>query len=157
MVTRVSVTTTDLISRLDWLRRSYSSWCTVGSCAVKAKFHYTGPTGPDRTRADPHGPARTNGVTRRSGSARVSDKVRGLCLVGSGRARVVEFSYKHSYWQNVFSSCGVNKTKLDAGQSLTVARPAIPLAACRHLTNIAKTHLLSPVAKLTRVDNTNKN
>jgi len=25
-----------------------------------------------------------------------------------------------------------------------------------HLTNIAKTHLLSPVAKLTRVDNTNK-
>ena len=24
-------------------------------CVVKAKFHYTGPTGPDRTRADPHG------------------------------------------------------------------------------------------------------
>ena len=27
---------------------------------------------------------------------RVSDKVRGLCLVGSGRARVVEFSYNWS-------------------------------------------------------------
>ena len=41
-------------------------------CLVKAKFHYTGPTGPARTRADPHGlcrrPARTNGVSRRSGS-----------------------------------------------------------------------------------------
>ena len=24
-----------------------------------AKFHYTGPTGPDRTRADPNGPERT--------------------------------------------------------------------------------------------------
>ena len=53
------------------------------SDALKAKFHYTGP---DRTRADPHGPAQT----------RVSDKVRVLCLVGSGRARVVEFSYNHS-------------------------------------------------------------
>ena len=40
---------------------------------VIAKFHYTGPTRPDQTR--------------------VSDKVRGLCPVGSGRARVVEFSY----------------------------------------------------------------
>jgi len=37
---------------------------------VKAKFHYTDPTGPAPTRTDPHG----------------------LCLVGSGRARVVEFS-----------------------------------------------------------------
>jgi len=36
-----------------------------------------------RARPDPTGPART----------RVSDKVRGLCLVGSGWARVVEFSY----------------------------------------------------------------
>jgi len=37
---------------------------------VKAKFHYTDPTGPAPTRTDPHG----------------------LCLVGSGQARVVEFS-----------------------------------------------------------------
>jgi len=43
-----------------------------------AKFHYTGPTEPDRT-----GPDQT----------RISDKVRGLCLVRSGRAHVVEFSY----------------------------------------------------------------
>ena len=53
-------------------------------CSVIAKFHYTGLTGPDRT-----GPDQTT---------RVSDKVRGLCLVGSGRARVVEFSYKEREW-----------------------------------------------------------
>jgi len=51
--------------------------------AIISKFHYTGPTGPDRTGFD---------------QTRVSDKVRGRCLVGSGpfgsgRARVVEFSY----------------------------------------------------------------
>ena len=51
---------------------------------IKAKFHYTGPTGPARTRARP-GP-----------QTRVSDKIRGLCPVGSGRARVVEFSYNHA-------------------------------------------------------------
>ena len=32
--------------------RPYS--CAANSC-VKAKFHYTDPTGPDRTRTDPHG------------------------------------------------------------------------------------------------------
>ena len=46
---------------------------------VIAKFHYTGPTGPDQTRPD---------------RTRVSDKVRGLCLVGSSRAGEVEFSYQ---------------------------------------------------------------
>ena len=45
--------------------------------SLKAKFHYTGPTGPDQTRADQHGPARTLSETR-------SD--------GSGRTRVMEFS-----------------------------------------------------------------
>jgi len=44
-----------------------------------------GPTGPDRTRTD--------FFARPGPQTRVSDKVRGLCLVGSGRARVVEFSY----------------------------------------------------------------
>jgi len=49
---------------------------------VIAKFHYTGPIGPDQTKSadfvgDPRGP---NGPS-------------GLCLVGSGRARLVEFSY----------------------------------------------------------------
>jgi len=42
--------------------------CVCILCAVIAKFHYTGPTGPDRTRTDfvgdPHGP---NGVSRRPG------------------------------------------------------------------------------------------
>ena len=58
--------------------------CAVDHAAKRlliAKFHYTGPTGPARTRTDRHGlcrrPARTNGVSRRS---------------GSGRARLVEFS-----------------------------------------------------------------
>ena len=31
---------------------------------VIVKFHYTGPTGPARTRADPNGPARTLSETR---------------------------------------------------------------------------------------------
>ena len=39
-------------------------------------------------RPDPHGLFRETGP-----QTRVSDEVRGLCLIGSGRARVVEFSY----------------------------------------------------------------
>jgi len=46
-------------------------------CVLKAKFHYTGPTGPARTRADlvgdPHGP---NGVSRRPGPQKKSVRVR---------------------------------------------------------------------------------
>ena len=53
---------------------------------VKAKFHYTGPTGPDRTlsetRADP---------TEFLGDPGRKKVRAGPC--GSGRARVVEFSY----------------------------------------------------------------
>jgi len=56
-----------------------------------AKFHYTGPTGPDRTRADPNGPARTLSETGTDPTEFRRKKVRaGPC--GSGRARVVEFS-----------------------------------------------------------------
>jgi len=62
---------------------SHSIWTVVffkaalkSFCLIQAKFHYTGPTGPDRTRTD---------FFARPGP--------GLCLVGSGRARVVEFSY----------------------------------------------------------------
>jgi len=51
---------------------------------VKAKFHYTGPTGHDRTRTDfagdRHGPTEFLGDPGRSGPG------------GSGRARVEEFS-----------------------------------------------------------------
>jgi len=45
-------------------------------CLFKAKFHYTGPTGPARTRTD--------FFSRPVPQTRVSDKVRGLRLVGSG-------------------------------------------------------------------------
>jgi len=75
------------------------------ACLVKAKFHHTGPTGPDRTRTDPRGLFRETRAAdpglRLSprGSTRVSDKVRGLCLVGSGRAGVVEFSYNYTVTQ----------------------------------------------------------
>jgi len=71
------------------------------SFPIKAKFHYTDPTGPDptgpdRTRADPHGPAQTLSETRRDPTEFLGDpgrqKVR-VGPVGSGRARVVEFSY----------------------------------------------------------------
>ena len=58
---------------------------------VKAKFHYTGPTGPDRTHTDPHELFRET-LAADPGLR----QVRGLCLVGSGRVRVVEFSYNQS-------------------------------------------------------------
>jgi len=48
--------------------------------SIKAKFHYTGPTGPARTRTDP------NGLCRRPGPQKSP--------CGSGRARVVEFNHK---------------------------------------------------------------
>ena len=59
----------------------------VESGAVIAKFHYTGPTGPARTRTDFF-------------AARVSEKLRWVRAgvrqspCGSGRVRVVEFSIK---------------------------------------------------------------
>ena len=65
---------------------------------LKAKFHYTGPTGPARTRTDfvgdPRGP---NGVYRRPGPQKSP--------CGSGRARVVEFSYntaRRAVWNQSF-------------------------------------------------------
>ena len=68
------------------------SSCTLRLIRVKAKFHYTGPTGPDRTRADPHGLWRRPARTQRSFSeTRAAKKVR-EGPVRSGRARVVEFS-----------------------------------------------------------------
>jgi len=61
----------------------------TANLALKARFHYTGPTGFARTRTDFVGDKhRPNGVSRRPA---VRKKVRaGPC--GSGRARVVEFS-----------------------------------------------------------------
>ena len=53
----------------------YSSYDTkLTGCLLIAKFRYTGPTGTARTRADCRRPGPQTGV---------SDKVRGLCLVGS--------------------------------------------------------------------------
>jgi len=50
------------------------------TCLVKAKFHYTGPTGPDRTRTDPHGlcrrPARAQGSFSETRAAKMSERVR---------------------------------------------------------------------------------
>ena len=52
-------------------------------CRRRAKFHYTDTdTDPTRTRPDPHGPARTFFLRRNS-----------VHPCGSGRVRVVEFSY----------------------------------------------------------------
>jgi len=46
-------------SVLGGVRRTASEVClptrALTPCLVKAKFHYTGPTGPARTRTDPHG------------------------------------------------------------------------------------------------------
>ena len=50
------------------------------TCLVKAKFHYTGPTGPDRTRTGPHGlcrrPARAQGSFSETRAAKMSERVR---------------------------------------------------------------------------------
>jgi len=51
-------------------------------------FSYIQLNSTTRARPDPTGPDRTG-----PDQTRVSDKVRGLCLVGAGRARLVEFSY----------------------------------------------------------------
>jgi len=76
---------------------------------VTAKFHYTGPTGPDRTRTDffcdpglretPLGPcgSPTKSVRVRAGPC-WSVRVR-AGPIGSGRARVVEFSLYRSIYQ----------------------------------------------------------
>jgi len=58
------------------------NWVVVGQ--LIAKFHYTGPTGPDLTKSADF-----------VGGIRQSPRfVGGLCLVGTGRASVVEFSYE---------------------------------------------------------------
>ena len=75
---------TQNVGAYQWIFYIPNLLCLVVS-AVKAKFHYTCPTGPARTRTD--------FFARPGPQTLVSDKVRGLCLVGSGRARVVEFSY----------------------------------------------------------------
>ena len=62
-------------------------------CCI-AKFHYTGPTGPARTRTDPNDPDLRETPLVRAGlrqSPRGSVRVR-AGQVGSGWARVVEFS-----------------------------------------------------------------
>ena len=62
-----------------------------------AKFHYTGPTGPDRTRTDFF-------------AARVSEKLRWVRAglrqspCGSGRVRVVEFSYYDALADEIFTA-----------------------------------------------------
>jgi len=62
----------------------------IRASTLKAEFHYTGPTGPDRTRPDFVGD-RTDPTEFRGDPGRKQVRA-GPC--GSGRARVVEFSYK---------------------------------------------------------------
>jgi len=67
-----------------------------GEFLVIAKFHYTGPTGPARTLSETRTDQRSFSEIRvGSGPCRRTrpDQVHGLCLVGYGRARLVEFSY----------------------------------------------------------------
>ena len=59
-----------------------------------------GPTGPDQTR--------------------VFDKVRGLCLVGSGRARVVEFSCNTAFGGTSLCSYRVRGFDGSCAERLTV-------------------------------------
>ena len=100
------------------------------SSPVKAKFHYTGPTGPDRTRTDfvgdPHGLCGLfcgPGLPRNSvGSVRVSDKVR-AGPVGSGGARVVEFSLYPSSRFSVWTAM-----RLCLGCYFSVSRPAVSVS-----------------------------
>jgi len=58
-------------------------------CPIIAKFHYTGPTGPARTRTDPNDPDRRETPLVRAGLRQ--------CPCGSGRASVVEFSLNETH------------------------------------------------------------
>jgi len=80
-------------------------WATFTFYLLKAKFHYTGPTGPARTRAD--------FFARPRPQTRVSDKV---------RARVVEFSYK-----------GSSRTKRAQGSAPVASAESRhrPISSCR--------------------------
>jgi len=87
-----------------WLHERDCRWCLYcqaqkqrnasSFCTVIAKFYYMGPTGPDRTGPDQTKSAFFVGDP----GTRVSDKVRGICPVGSGRARLVEFSDKPTFY-----------------------------------------------------------
>ena len=65
-------------------------WAHQRDDTVIAKFHYTGPTGPDRTRTDPNDPDLRETLLGPCGSPTKSVRVR-AGPVGSGGARVVEF------------------------------------------------------------------
>ena len=82
-----------LTSPAGWLPRTGISSGTLRS--VKAKFQYTDPHGPDRTRADPHGlcrrPARTQRSFSETRATKKSVRVRSG-PVGSSQACIVEFS-----------------------------------------------------------------
>jgi len=58
---------------------------TVYTGRIIAKFHYTDPTGPDRTRTDPNDPDLRETPLVRAGLRQSPCE--------SGRARVVEFSF----------------------------------------------------------------
>ena len=74
-----------VMGALDFVMIAVALLTAFNTRSVIAKFHYTGPTGPARTRTDfvgdPHEP---NGVSRRPGPQKSP--------CGSGRVRVVEFS-----------------------------------------------------------------
>ena len=61
------------------------SWCKLNS-VIMAKFHYTGPTGPARTRTDPHGLCWTQRSFSETQAAKKSVLVR-AGPVGSVRVR----------------------------------------------------------------------
>jgi len=96
--------------------------CDTRAAQFKAKFHYTGPTGPDRTRADPHGP---NGVSRRPGPQKSP--------VGSGRARVVEFSL---YWLLTCDTGAAANTRTQQSASLIAVAAGADAAATLALNSL---------------------
>ena len=71
---------------------SCHAWRAVWIARLRLNSTTRAPTGPDQTR--------------------VSDKVRGLCLVGSGRARVVEFSYHSAAVLTCWRRCSTTTTQL---------------------------------------------
>ena len=89
LATRAQTTTTPASGSRRTAGRTLRAAPSTASLArrkqVIAEFHYTGPTGPDRTRTDFF-------------AARVSEKLRWVCAglrqspCGSARVRVVEFS-----------------------------------------------------------------
>jgi len=97
--------------------------CDTRAAQFKAKFHYTGPTGPDRTLSE----------TRTDPTEFLGDPGRKKSPVGSGRARVVEISL---YWLLTCDTGAAANTRTQQSASLIAAAAGADAAATLALNSL---------------------